>query len=107
MFNLKLNDLLDHIKAGYFGAYEALIHTIEFQKRGLPHAHILLILKQDSKPRPDTYDKFVSAELPDPETQPELYALVSKHMMHGPCGTICMEDGKCKKKFPKWYVVDL
>ncbi len=27
------------------------IHVVEFQKRGLPHAHILLIMADEDKPR--------------------------------------------------------
>jgi len=41
--------------------------VIEFQKRGLPHAHILVILQQSDKPiTDDEYDKFVCAEMPNP-----------------------------------------
>uniref|UniRef100_A0A383WI43 Helitron helicase-like domain-containing protein n=1 Tax=Tetradesmus obliquus TaxID=3088 RepID=A0A383WI43_TETOB len=59
------------------------------------------------KPRTcDDNDCFVSAEMPDPMQQPELHAVVTKHMLHGPCGTACpdcpcMVDGVCSKGFPK------
>ena len=48
----------------------------------------------------------ISAEIPDPDSQPRLYALVSRHMVHGPCGALnpdCpfMEDGLCTKHYPK------
>ena len=48
----------------------------------------------------------VCAKLPDKQAFPELYQIVSKFMMHGPCGIAnpnspCMEDSKCTKKFPK------
>ena len=39
-------------------------YVIEFQKRGLPHAHMLLILG-DAPRTPDEYDKYVCAELSD------------------------------------------
>lgn len=34
----------------------------------------------------DVLDKMVSAELPDKEDFPILYATVTKHMIHGPSG---------------------
>ncbi len=43
VFNLKLDALLKDIKDGVLGNVIAKIWVIEFQKRGLPHAHILLI----------------------------------------------------------------
>ena len=38
------------------------VHTIEFQKRGLPHAHMLLI--REDKLAPDYYDSFPLPLLP-------------------------------------------
>ena len=50
------------------GRVAAYTHVIEFQKRGLPHAHILLIFEHESKPKSATYvDRLVSAELPTVE----------------------------------------
>ncbi|CAF2039689.1 unnamed protein product [Brassica napus] len=43
VFKMKLDQLLDDFKKGtFFAPYTAALHRIEFQKRGLPHAHILL-----------------------------------------------------------------
>ena len=84
-----------------------MLHTVEFQKRGLPHAHIIVWLAQDtSHPTPAFIDKHISAEIPDPCIDPLGYALVAEHMMHGPCGRghetcPCMKNNKCSKKFPK------
>jgi hypothetical protein len=86
-----------------------VLHTVEFQKRGLPHAHIIIWLAQDtSQPNPSFIDKFISAEIPDPCADPLGYALVAEHMMHGPCGPAhqscpCMKKGKCSKRFHKAY----
>jgi len=85
------------------------MYTIEFQKRGLPHAHILIFLHPSSKyPTPEDTDQIICAEIPNPNTQSELYNLVKSHMIHGPCGLArlsspCMKNNKCSKYFPKQY----
>jgi len=48
----------------------------------------------------------ISAQLPDPQLQPLLYAKVTKYMLHGLCGADnpqakCMVNGKYSKHFPK------
>ncbi|XP_021744629.1 uncharacterized protein LOC110710611 [Chenopodium quinoa] len=46
-------------KKKVFGEVATMIYVIEFQKRGLPHAHFLIILKQDYKIKcPADFDKF-------------------------------------------------
>ena len=88
------------------GKVIAHIRVIEFQKRGLPHAHILLIMHIDDKPRTmDDVDTAVSAEIPDPDLSPLAHATVTKHIMHGPCGqldkeAVCMVNDVCSKNFP-------
>lgn len=80
---------------------------MEFQKRGLPHAHILLWLSADNKLKTGRdIDNVISAELPNPAIYPRLYDAVSNYMMHGPCGRAnprspCMKDRKCSKFYPK------
>ena len=50
----------------------------------MPHAHFLLIMEQKYKLTcPEQYDMIISAELPN-KKYPELYEMVTKHMMHGP-----------------------
>ena len=84
-------------------------HTIEFQKRGLPHAHILIWQSGcNREPSPAFVDQFISAELPDPKEDLLAFVLVQEFMMHGPCGDLdpkcpCMKDGKCSKRFPKTF----
>ena len=78
----------------------------------LPHAHILLTLKDQDVPRtPKEIDDIVSAEIPDKDINPELHDLVKKFMLHGPCvgynlRSPCLDNkGKiCEKHFPKPYL---
>lgn len=100
VFNEKLKQIKeDIIKNKIFGRVIANIHVIEFQKRGLPHCHMLVILHQNDKlHEPARINEVVSAEIPDVQTQPLLYAAVGKHMIHGPCGVLnprspCMDQG--------------
>ena len=86
------------------GATKAHFYTIEFQKRGLTHAHILLWL--DVKQKEATFDDYVCAEIPDATTQPMLFQSIESHMMYGPCRDInppypCMQNGHCSHSYPK------
>ena len=55
-------------KKHIFGQVKALMYFVEFQKRGLPHANILIILEDDYKlNKTDDYDEIISAEIPDPD----------------------------------------
>jgi len=66
VFEQKLKRLLKEIIFRQrFGRVVAYICVIEFQKRGLPHAHILLILAPVCKPKTaDDFNKFTCAEIP-------------------------------------------
>lgn len=110
VFKIKLDSLINDITVqGTFGKCLAYVYTIEFQKRGLPHAHIMVTLQQDHKfTTAEKIDSLVSAEIPSSETNPQLREIVIKNMMHGPCGVNnlyapCMENRECKKKFPKSF----
>ncbi|CAG7724839.1 unnamed protein product, partial [Allacma fusca] len=87
VFNMKVKELLKEIKKdNIFGVVIAYVYTIEYQKRSLPHMHMLIILHVDYKPRtPEIINKYVSAEIPDKETNHRLYDIVVKHMIRGPC----------------------
>ena len=82
VFNAKLRHLLKLLtKDNFLGRAVGWTFVVEFQKRGLPHAHILLIVRTCDKPvTPEQIDALVSAEIPDPLEQPQLYKLVETHM---------------------------
>ena len=119
VFKQKKDQLIRDIQAGkVFGKISAILWVIEFQKRGLPHVHILVILSNDDRLSSSVdVDNVICAEIPpDPNTFPvdseqrqqaeRLQTLVLKHMVHGPCGksnpdSPCMSDGICSKKYPK------
>jgi hypothetical protein len=107
VFKKKMDALLKKIKEGYFGDVSAYLYVIEFQKRGLPHMHLLIFLREQHKIHDaPTVDQLISAQIPDPVTQPMLYQTVTKCMLHGPCGpnkhtAPCMVNGICSKHFPK------
>lgn len=106
LFHLDLIPLLFQLI--YFILYPVM-HVIEFQKRGLPHVHMLIWLHPEDQPKNiDKIDDLVSAEIPDREQDPLAYEAVKNYMIHGPCGkdcpySPCMVRGKCHRHFPKRY----
>ncbi|XP_066933722.1 uncharacterized protein [Clytia hemisphaerica] len=110
VFRMKLFAMKKEImEDGILGMVVARVDVIEFQKRGLPHAHILIHFAAEFKLRnADDIDRLICAQLPDPETEPELYEIIKSNMIHGPCGVLndrspCMIDGSCSKGFPKFF----
>ena len=121
VFKLKKDQLMkDLIDGQLLGKVIAHMDVIEFQKRGLPHCHILLILAyNDRQLTKEFVDSAIVAELPpsplevdDPqqkESRQKLQDIVLSGMVHGPCGAVnpgspCMENGKCTKGFPKEFM---
>jgi hypothetical protein len=113
VFKIKLKELIDDILVRHvFGIVNAHIYVIEWQKRGLPHAHILIVLDEADKIKTTLdVDNIVSAEIPDKNLNPQAFNTVTTSMMHGPCGpgypnAPCMVNGKCSKGFPKAYCAE-
>ena len=110
VFRLKLIKLMNLItKSEIFGPVRCYMYTIEWQKRGLPHAHILIWLS--IKIHSNQIDSFISAELPDPNNDKFLFEIIKSQMVHGPCGAYnhkspCMKDGKCSKRYPKPFLLE-
>ncbi|XP_055605588.1 uncharacterized protein LOC129753765 [Uranotaenia lowii] len=107
VFKQKLKSLINFItKLNVFGPTRAWMYSVEWQKRGLPHAHILIWLQD--KIHSVEIDTLISAEIPDPSTDRLLFDIVTNNMIHGPCGNLnrlspCMVDGRCTKSFPKSF----
>ena len=121
IFKMKKDQLMKDLTAGHLlGEVVAHMSVTEFQKRGLPHEHILIInANHDRAVTPELVDSVVTAELPpspddvdDPvekDRRSRLQQIVLTNMIHGPCGNAnprspCMEGGRCSKGFPKEFV---
>ncbi|XP_055910566.1 uncharacterized protein LOC129944932 [Eupeodes corollae] len=110
VFKQKLKTLMDFIvKQQVFGKVQCWMYSVEWQKRGLPHAHILVWLVD--KITPNEIDSVISAEIPNPIIDPGLFESVTKHMIHGPCGALnvnspCMAEGKCTKRYPRALIAE-
>jgi len=117
VFNLKKRQLIRDLGSEMiFGSLLARTHSIEFQKRGFPHAHIIIWLKREEHQSDnltlEEIDKIISAEIPDQFFDKNedkgvnpLHNLVKEFMLHGPCDPTyaCMMDGYCKYGYPKDY----
>nr|XP_041632482.1 uncharacterized protein LOC121502813 [Drosophila kikkawai] len=85
VFHQKLKVMMDVLtKYRVFGDTRCYMYSVEWQKRGLPHAHILIWLL--NKLHSNEVDDIISAEIPDPVTDPHLHDIVTTQMVHGPCG---------------------
>ena len=110
VFNMYKSALIEEIsKHNIFGVTVGYVYTIEFQKRGLPHMHLLLSLSPaDRLTESNQVDTVIKASWPNPEHNPHLFDIVKRYMIHGPCGSAnpkapCMKNGKCSKGFPKQF----
>ena len=98
VFKQKKNRLMDDImKARVFGVVPAHMWVIQFQKRGLPHVHILVILREEDRMTTAAQvNETICAKLPPhPDTAPTdeararfewLNRTVLTNMIHVPCG---------------------
>ena len=110
--------MLDEIKKKHiFGPCLGVVWTIEYQKRGLPHMHLLVFLKTDYNfLTAANVDRIISAELrsEDTERQRDLSAILKSSMVHTQCAggnlqSICMKDimgrnrATCCKSYPREF----
>ncbi|XP_076037203.1 uncharacterized protein LOC143022743 [Oratosquilla oratoria] len=111
IFKLKVDALMDDLtKKHIFGRVKAHLYSTEWQKRGLPHVHILLWMEH--RVTNNLIEKLISAEIPDKTKEPRLHEIVTTNMIHGPCKGYDESNAlgcqgkhgsrqKCGKDFPK------
>ena len=65
VFKIKLKQIEDDLRKKFIlGKVKAFIRVIEFQKRGLPHAHILITYEDEDAPvNLDDFDRISCAEI--------------------------------------------
>lgn len=95
------------------GVNKAYVYSIEYQKRGGIHAH--LIIWNENKlidEKISFIDNIIHSHLPDSNKYPKTFKKVMKHMIHDPCDVrqsdkkkcVCYKEQTCSKKFPKSIV---
>lgn len=110
VFHLKMKKMINlFTKDEIFGKVKCHMLSVEWQKRGLPHCHMLLWLER--KIQSDEIDSIIVAELPNKDDDPILFDIVTRNMVHGPCGdqnttSPCMKNDICSKKYPRRFVND-
>ncbi|MBW0498906.1 hypothetical protein O181_038621 [Austropuccinia psidii MF-1] len=108
VFKMKLDTLIRDLTINKrLGTVKSYVYTIEFHKRGIPHAHIILILAKNSIPNKSSQiNTLVCAEMPHPTQEKKLFELVTTTMLHSPCkeGLQCWTRFGCKYGYPKSYI---
>ncbi|TFY77073.1 hypothetical protein EWM64_g6940 [Hericium alpestre] len=105
VFKLRLSRLFQDLKR-VFKSPRYRVHVIEFQKRGLPHAHIAIKVV-DPYVDPHEIDSVVSACLPEDASDRSLVEEFMIHKHSGPGGSVGDKDGcrtkggTCRHHFPK------
>nr|GEX00948.1 DNA helicase [Tanacetum cinerariifolium] len=102
VFEMKIHQFMKYLRdIKPFGKVLAIVYTVEFQKRGLPHCHTLLLIDENSHVHNyEDIDNYISAELSSKEIDPEGHMVVSEFMIHVPCGTVC-PAAACMKNGPR------
>jgi hypothetical protein len=124
VFDAKLHELLHDLREGTVykkkdgspWRCKYIMYTVEFQKRGLPNAYIVVRLegmKEDMPKKGEDVDRLISARLPEVlcrnglecnSEEHRLLAAVKKHMLHTCAKGVCMPlKGLCVciRRFPK------
>ena len=107
---LYLTKQLINGKVPGWGPLKVIISVIEFQKRELPHIHILYILNRIDRILAEEINKYYVAEIPNKNESPEDWKIFISFMLHIPCGSVnpgppCFQKkkGKCDHNFSQQY----
>lgn len=90
-----------------------IMHVIEYQHRGLPHAHIVIQLTVTTSTEADKIafiDSYINARFPDAvvsETDQTYSRLIREHMVHK-CSEACLKADKqtCKRGYTEREISD-
>ncbi|CAD5233144.1 unnamed protein product [Bursaphelenchus xylophilus] len=108
VFRRKVVELMKRIapagsnQKGWFGKCNGYYMSLEFQKRGNPHVHMLL-WTEHKEMSAHVVDEFISARIPDPVVDAEVHDKVLRYMIHDCKETdLCRDkNGKCKRRYPQ------
>ncbi|CAM9337287.1 unnamed protein product, partial [Scytosiphon promiscuus] len=113
VFKIKLKAIMRDLNHNLFGQSEYTMSVIEFQKRGMPHAHVVIKFKGLSPEARHEVEQWVWTNLPDARIAGgKLREKVIKFMVHQKCGDFnpnapCMTTDKktnhkyCSKHYPQ------
>nr|GEX37284.1 DNA helicase [Tanacetum cinerariifolium] len=82
VFEQKVEDFLRFLKeVKTFGYVSTVLYTIEFQKKGLPHCHMLLWIESRNTLKDGTHiHEYISAEIPGPVQDPKAGQILNVHL---------------------------
>ncbi|CAD5232933.1 unnamed protein product [Bursaphelenchus xylophilus] len=111
VFRQKVVELMRRIappqkgQQGWFGQCLGYYMSLEFQKRGNPHVHLLL-WTEHKEMSAHVVDEFISARFPDPVADAEVHDKVLRYMIHDCKETdLCRDkNGKCTRRYPQEIV---
>ncbi|XP_060756276.1 uncharacterized protein LOC132867382 [Neoarius graeffei] len=113
MFEKRVDALMTNLilsPAQPIGEVEDYFYRVEFQARGSPHIHMLIWIKNSPKFDDASddevaafIDRYISCEMPDPETDLELHGIVSEVQVHSRNHSKSCKKGNvaCRFGFPK------
>src|SRR6266498_2911994 len=88
IFRARLKRLIHLIRVkAAFGPYKAYIYTVKYQKRELPHTHIIVFIHAGHAfSKPEHINNLIRAELLDRQLNPNksLTTIIKQTMIHDP-----------------------